>query len=162
VGFAGEQHDAWGRHGLLCCECNVCEYYACPEDLTPRSMCVRAKGAWSKKGAWPEHLEGLGRVHPLREARKVPVARLVRRLGLTKYDVQAPMREFAYDPPRVRIMTKQHLGAPGLPLVSEGQKVSMGQLLAEPPQGKLGAPVHASIDGRVRHVDETSIHIERI
>jgi Na+-translocating ferredoxin:NAD+ oxidoreductase RnfC subunit len=162
VGFAGELHDQWGRHGLLCCECNICEYYACPEDLTPRSMCVRAKGSWSAKGKWPEHLDGLGRVHPMREARRVPVSRLVHRLGINQYDVQAPMRDFAYEPPGVRIMLKQHLGAPTLPVVAPGQKVSLGQVLAEPPAGKLGAPVHASIDGRVASIDETSIRIERI
>ncbi len=161
VGFAGERHDQWGRHGLLCCECNICEYFACPEELTPRSMCVRAKGAWSKKGKWPEHLEGLGRIHPMRESRRVPVARLVPRLGLTRYDVDAPMRDFPYDPPVVRLMLKQHLGAPAQPLVAESQRVSMGQPLADVPKGKLGAPVHASIDGRVARIDETSIWIER-
>lgn len=161
VGFAGEQHDQWGRHGLLCCECNICEYYACPESLTPQSMCVRAKGAWSQKGKWPEHLDGLGRVHPMREARRVPVPRLVHRLGLRRYDVPAPMRDFAYSPPVVRIMLKQHLGAPGKPLVSEGQRVSMGQPVGDVPAGSLGAPVHASIDGRVARIDETSIWIER-
>jgi Na+-translocating ferredoxin:NAD+ oxidoreductase RnfC subunit len=98
----------------------------------------------------------------MREARRVPVARLVHRLGLTRYDVEAPMREFPYDPPMVRIMLKQHLGAPAQAVVGEGQKVSMGQVVARVPEGKLGAPIHASIDGRVAAIDATSIRIERI
>jgi Na+-translocating ferredoxin:NAD+ oxidoreductase RnfC subunit len=162
TGFTGELELQWSRQGLLCCECGACEYFACPEDLTPKSMCVRSKGVWSEHGRWPEPLPGLGRVHPLRDARKIPVPRLIKRLGLAHYDLPAPMRDFAYDPPRVRIMLKQHLGAPALPVVSEGQKVTMGQVVAEPPEGKLGVPVHASIDGRVTRIDESSIHIERI
>jgi Na+-translocating ferredoxin:NAD+ oxidoreductase RnfC subunit len=39
--------------------------------------------------------------------------------------------------------------------------VRCGQCIGEPPEGALGAPVHASIDGRVTEVTAESIVIER-
>ena len=161
LGFAGDLADPWDRHGLLCCECGACEYYLCPEDLPPKSMCVRAKGRFAARGLRPEPLAGLGRCHPLRDARKIPVPRLVQRLGLGAWDVPAPLRRVDLEPARVRLPLKQHLGVPARPVVAEGQPVVLGQVVAEIPAGKLGAAVHASIDGRVGRIDATSICIER-
>jgi len=45
-----------------------------------------------------------------------------------------------------------HVGAPAEPLVSVGEAVRRGQPLAEIPLGKLGARVHAAVDGRVTEV----------
>ncbi|MFH1463113.1 MAG: 4Fe-4S dicluster domain-containing protein [Pseudomonadota bacterium] len=161
VGFAGEKAEAWDRHGLLCCECGACEYYICPESLTPKSMCVRAKQGFAASGLRPEPLQGLGRPHPLREARKIPVPRLVQRLGLTAWDVPAPWSRVGIEPARVRLLLKQHVGAPALPVVGEGELVRLGQVVAEVPAGKLGVPIHASIAGRIARIDATSIWIER-
>ena len=41
--------------------------------------------------------------------------------------------------------------------VRPGQKVKTGDLIASPPQGKLGANIHASIEGRVLTVDEAVV-----
>ncbi len=161
VGFAGQTMEGWAQLGLLCCECSLCDLYACPEDLPPKDMCIRSKRVWSGKGPRPEPLQGRGKAHPLREARKVPVPRLIQRLGLTPWDLPAPMTQPEWQPQEVRLLLRQHVGVPAEPLVREGQRVEHGQVVASPPEGKLGAPIHASIGGTVSRIDDRSIWISR-
>lgn len=54
----------------------------------------------------------------------------------------------------VEIPLKMHIGAPCLPLVAPGDSIRAGQLTAQPPEGAMGALIHASMDGRVARVDE--------
>ena len=65
---------------------------------------------------------------------------------------------------KVGIQLKQHIGAPCEPVVSVGQKVSVGDVVGQVPasNGKpaLGAPVHASIDGTVRAIEDGTVWIE--
>ena len=61
----------------------------------------------------------------------------------------------------VRIPLKMHIGAPDTPLVSVGTWVRKGQWIAAPEQGKLGAAIHASIDGTVTAVTDAYIEIRR-
>jgi len=77
-----------------------------------------------------------------------------RRLDVARYDRPAPLRSEPIRPARVRIPLIQHIGAPAEPVVQPGESVRAGQLLGEIPEGKLGARVHASIDGVVEKVDE--------
>jgi len=51
-------------------------------------------------------------------------------------------------PSQLILPIEQHVGAPAQPVVSVGDRVLKGQLLAEP-DGELGAPVHASSSGTV-------------
>ncbi|HUU46735.1 MAG TPA: 4Fe-4S dicluster domain-containing protein, partial [Acidobacteriota bacterium] len=160
--FSGQDLEGhWSRWGQLCCECNLCSLYACPEDLDPKDACVwakehfRAADAPQPKWVHPE------KTHPFETDRRVPLERLVRRLGLEPYDFPAPLTVTAISPRRVIIPLKQHIGEACRPLVAVGDQVSRGQPIGEIPDGKLGAPIHASIDGRVTAVDE-SIVLERI
>ncbi len=94
----------------------------------------------------------------MREYRRVPMERLVARLGLTEYDeCTCPLDEREYQPERVTIPLKQHIGAPSQPVVRIGDRVRRGDLIARIPEGKLGANIHASISGRVEAV--TGEHI---
>lgn len=43
--------------------------------------------------------------------------------------------------------------------VKEGQKVKKGQVVGRVEEGKLGAPVHASIDGKVKAVTAEAVEI---
>jgi Na+-translocating ferredoxin:NAD+ oxidoreductase RnfC subunit len=54
----------------------------------------------------------------------------------------------------------QHLGTPAKALVSIGQRVKAGEVVADIPEGILGARIHASIDGQVKTIDG-EIVIER-
>jgi len=64
----------------------------------------------------------------------------------------------------VGILLKQHVGAPCVAVVRPGDRVRKGQPVGQKPEqnGKpaLGAPVHASIDGRVTAVEEKVVWIE--
>jgi len=51
-------------------------------------------------------------------------------------------------PAQLVLPITQHVGDPAQPIVSIGERVLKGQLLAEP-DGSLGAPVHASSSGKV-------------
>jgi Na+-translocating ferredoxin:NAD+ oxidoreductase RnfC subunit len=66
---------------------------------------------------------------------------------------------------QVGIRLKQHLGAPCEAAVRVGERVRKGQVVGRPPMtnGKpaLGAPVHASIDGRVSAVADGVVWIEK-
>ncbi len=159
VGFAGEPEERWARLGLLCCECSLCSLYSCPEDLPPREMCVRSKKLFRERGLSPEPLAGLGRAHPMREHRRVPIPRLTFRLGLSDWDVHAPLTAKVLAPATVEIALRQHIGAPAEPVVRPGDGVRAGQLIAAIPEGKLGANIHASIDGRVLSIDDASIKL---
>jgi Na+-translocating ferredoxin:NAD+ oxidoreductase RnfC subunit len=61
----------------------------------------------------------------------------------------------------VRLLLKQHVGAPAVACVRKGDRVARGQLVADIPAGALGARLHASIAGVVSFVDDRSIRIER-
>jgi Na+-translocating ferredoxin:NAD+ oxidoreductase RnfC subunit len=161
VGFEGEREAGWAQLGLQCCECSICDLYACPEDLPPKDMCVRSKSIWRQSSTRVDPLPHRGEVHPMRDSRRIPVSRLTQRLGLAEYDVHAPFTSATLDPDEVQLLLRQHVGAPAEPVVRAGESVKRGQPVARPAQGQLGATIHASIDGRVRSIDPESIWLER-
>jgi Na+-translocating ferredoxin:NAD+ oxidoreductase RnfC subunit len=75
--------------------------------------------------------------------------RLIARLGLGEFNNTGPLVDYAFTPRKVNILLKQHAGVPSVAVVKCGDRVRVGDLLAEPPAGKLGARIHASIDGVV-------------
>jgi len=160
VGFDGERELGWSQLGLQCCECGVCDLYACPEDLPPKDMCIRGKRLFRALPEQPEPLPNRGGPHPMRDSRRIPIPRLVERLGLRDWDVHAPMTDRVPTPSRVQLLLSQHVGAPAQPVVSSGTRVRAGELVAEVPEGQLGAPVHASIDGTVERIEKDSIWVE--
>jgi len=144
---------------VLCCECRLCEAYACPLELSPMAYYQEIKRQLAAQG-WENviHKRSALTPHPMREYRRVPMERLVARLGLTEYEECAcPLDGREYQPQRVTIPLKQHIGAPSQPVVKIGDGVQRGDLIAQIPEGKLGANVHASISGRVEAV--TGEHI---
>ena len=56
-------------------------------------------------------------------------------------------------PSEVRIPMSMHMGAPAKPVVSAGDEVKVGQLIGEA-VGFVSAPVHASVSGKVKSVNE--------
>ena len=159
----GPEHKLHSQYGLLCCECSLCSLYSCPEGLHPREACVSAKSDLRElKTGFKNSSLNTGRapqVHPVRDFRKVPVSKLVRRLGLEDYNKDAPWTDFAYNPPRVKILMSQHIGAPCVPSVKEGQRVEKGSVVGDVAADKLGCPVHASIAGTVGKVNEKYVEI---
>ena len=138
----------------FCCECNLCSLYSCPEDLDPKNVCTQNK---RRLAAEKQALGQTRRSIPQRpelhlDNRKAPMARLMKKLGLRQFRNVGPLSDTLLPADRVGIKLKQHVGAACEPAVGVGQRVTKGQVVGRPPvaNGKpaLGAPVHASIDGR--------------
>lgn len=150
--------DAQMSGALLCCECRTCNY-ACPVHLSPGDIAISVKRDLVKAGLKnPYHRQT--EVNPYRDFRRVPMYRLINRLGLVRYDVPAPLTEVSQKFNRVTLALQQHLGAPANPVVKVGDRVSPGEVVAELPTGALSARVHASIAGVVREVSTGAIVIE--
>ena len=147
---------------VLCCECRLCEAYACPLDLSPmvyyRSVKERLRQAGWKNTV---HRRRELATHDMYCYRRVPMNRLIDRLGLRRYQHHAvPLVKLERLPEMVRIPLKQHIGAPAVALVKRGARVQQGELIAAAPEGLLGAAVHASVSGRVADVTSEHVRIE--
>ena len=142
----------------FCSSCGVCEMYACPQSLAPRTLLADMKAGLRKGGIKPPQGVVPKPVQESREYRKVPEERLMARLGLTRYNTGAPMDETLVPVSKVTILLSQHIGAPAKPVVSVGSEVTRGQMIAEPAQG-LSVGIHASICGRVTEVTDRHIVI---
>ncbi|WP_413113851.1 4Fe-4S dicluster domain-containing protein [Thaumasiovibrio sp. DFM-14] len=136
-----------------CCGCNLCTVWSCPEGLDPSRVCGLTKQALgaNKRLQPPAALQAaMGDIHPLRAYRGVATKRLMRRLEVLKYyDKVADFRADIPAVERVIIPLSQHIGRPAEPIVSVGDMVTKGQMLAKPASDSLSVAVHASIDGQV-------------
>lgn len=140
----------------LCCECGICETYACPMGLQPRRINSLIKRELGAAGIRYQREEGdLGEVSSLREERKVPTGRLASRAGVGRYFGLDPRELVCDEPDEVRIPLKMNIGAPSVPVVGEGDSVNKGDLIAAPEEGALGANIHASISGRITSVTDS-------
>lgn len=61
-----------------------------------------------------------------------------------------PIRQFPFSPVII-LPLSQHIGAPSVPVVREGQEVMRGQLIARA-DGYMSVPLHAPISGKVRKI----------
>ncbi len=144
---------------LLCCQCGVCEQYACIFGLSPNKIYKMVRDAIEAAGLKFDFSNRLLGGETF-EYRKLPALTYARKLGLEKYLVHTDFEPLGtYLPDRVRIMLSQHIGAPSAPVVRVGDTVRTGDLIAEIPSNALGANVHASIDGRIEDVTEQFIVI---
>lgn len=135
------------RNALLCCECGVCETYACPMGLQPRKINGMLKRAMGEAGIRYPKGEGMEEENPSRELRKVPSKKAASRAGVLKYYDYTITNLVCAEPEEVYLPLKQHIGAPCDPIVADGEVVRKGQLIGKCPEGKLGTNLHASMDG---------------
>lgn len=145
----------------LCCDCGICENYACPMGLSPRRIAQSLKQKLSEHKVPNPHRKQPSSTRALFSAKRVPTRRLISRLGLSEYDVPAPLSEVEFQPEEVILPLKQHAGAPAKPIVKVGDKVRKGDLIGEIPDGALGARLHASIEGIVSSVTLEEVRIRR-
>jgi Na+-translocating ferredoxin:NAD+ oxidoreductase RnfC subunit len=82
------------------------------------------------------------------------------RLEVTKYDTHPQFYAGEIQVRKVSILLQQHLGNASLPVVAKGERVKKGDLIAEIPEGALGARLHASIAGTVSSIDDEKIIIQ--
>lgn len=137
------------QKAALCCQCGVCETYACPMGLQPRRVNALIKEALGRAGIRYPKGEGEYAPLPARRSRKVPTQRAALRAGVLEYYHTELDKMEAFQPDTVTLPLNQQIGAPCQPVVREGDQVAAGQLVAKCPEGKLGANLHASIAGTV-------------
>lgn len=142
-----------------CVECGLCGFYSCPEGLLPNKICSLVK-----KNIYQNSLKfefsNETKIHPMSSFRKVSTKRLMSKLNILKYDKYAKFKNIEIKPKEVTIKLKQHIGNTSIPIVKEGENVKKGQLIATIPDNKLGANIHASIDGKIKLINSTEIIIE--
>lgn len=140
-----------------CCDCGICTLFACNFDLAPSRMMSRVKQQLVKDGIRPVKRIAYAVGENINDI-KVPVSRLMRRLGIEEYDRDLPLRKDLGPVTKVRLPLKMHIGQPARPVIRSGEQVARGQLVAAVPEG-LGANVHASIAG-VATVQDGYIEIQ--
>lgn len=136
----------------LCCDCGLCELYSCVVDLSPRALFNHIKDELAKRGIKNTHKREDLEVNEFREFRKVPVDRLKSRLEVDQYDVDTPLEDYNEKVDEVKLYLLQHVGAPSKPVVKKGDQVGVGDLVADIPEGALGAKIHSSISGKVKEI----------
>ncbi len=146
---------------LLCCECGVCELYACPMGLSPRKMNVYVKGLLRAQGVTIADRQ----VHPEhaaeRELRRISQERFIDHLRLDTYPTTVD-DQVRLEPDHVWLATRHGVGKPASPCVAVGEQVAVGQLVAAAEFGDVAAPVHASIAGTVTEADASHITITAV
>ncbi len=139
------------KEALLCSECGVCEKFSCPMGVSPREVnaqikkiLMQNKVAWQSKKS--EFISS-----PYIKERHIPTQRLIQRLGLVPYDTH-PTFQGNFEPQKVYISMKQHIGAPANCIVNVGDRLVVGDLIGEIPENAMSARVHAGISGIVESI----------
>lgn len=154
AGARGFEIDA--AQAMMCCECGVCELFACPMCLSPRRVNAFLKNKFRQENVQYQGPKDVNSGQTsFREFRRVPTPRLASKIGISKYMELHPEFAGAFQPGQVTIPLSQHIGAPSIPCVKTGDQVNEGQCIADIPEGALGARVHASISGEVIAADSS-------
>lgn len=74
-----------------------------------------------------------------------------------KYTAKSPIERMP-QPEIVSIPLSQHIGKECNPLVKEGDTVLRGQIIGDVEEGELGCPVHSSVSGKVKAIEEFATH----
>lgn len=145
---------------FFCSGCGICELYACPQGLAPRTLITEYKMGLRKSGiSIPDYIKE-PIVDKNRKMKLVPISRLTARLGLSKYNIPAPLTDSDITPKKVRITFDQNIGAPAKAIVKSGDTVKLGQVIADVDEKSLGLPIHSSINGTVVDANEHYIIIK--
>lgn len=160
LAFTATGADYFNQWAAMCCSCGLCTLYACPEELFPKEACDDAKAEMRRQNMkWTGPMDP--KPHPMHDGRRVPIKTLTRKLHVEQYDLPAPFTPTTLTPSTLQLPLKQSAGAPCQPTVRKGDRVTAGQVVAQPAPDALGALIHAPVDAAVRDVTDTSIFLER-
>ena len=148
------------RNAQICCECGICEVYACPMGLQPRRINGMLKKELAGAGIRYRYEGEPCMASPFREGRKAPTERVASRAGVhAYYDFEIKeLRTASAD--RLEIPVRMHIGAPAVPCVSAGDMVTAQSVIARPAEGALGAVIHTGISGRVASAGDRIIIVK--
>lgn len=145
----------------LCCGCGICETVACSQGISPKMVIADFKAQLRReKMAFSSPQGAVYTPSAQRDYRMVPSARMADLLGVSRFDRKPTRMPDGYLPSRVEIPLSGHIGLPSVPVVSPGDRVREGQVIAQAAEG-LSLPQHASVSGRVLLVLPDKIIIER-
>lgn len=144
----------------LCCGCGLCETLACCQGISPKAVINEYKALLAKNKM---RFVAKDEVLPLaeREYRMVPSVRWANVLGVAKFDKLAKYIGEQKDFTKAEIYLRQHIGAPSVAVVKDGDLVQVGDLVAESADG-LSLPQYASISGKVTVEENVKIIIEKV
>ena len=142
-----------------CSGCNLCEMFSCFQGLNPKSIIGEVKTQLKKNGVKPPKPQ-MRDIDPLRNGKRVSTQRIISRLGLSKYEIDAPYTEKKYKFSKVKLLLSQGIGAPAVPCVKAGDTVKRGQRIAEPLSDALSVALNSSISGTVTEVTPRYITVE--
>lgn len=157
IPYGNIQENPVFEESLLCCECGVCDY-VCPMHLSPRRINQLVKKELSHKPRAPKEIRNPVAQRPYR---KLATYRLINMIDIQQYKNQKPLQVMTLTTDTVCIPLKQHIGVPSIPVVTIGELVHDGTLIAQIPPQKLGANIHASITGTIREITDQYIIIKK-
>ena len=142
----------------LCSGCGVCTLMACCQDIAPSAIMPAVKRELSRKRAGYRSKAATVPAAE-RERRLVPDSALRRRIGVEEFN-RVP--EFVGDLPvrqrRYALPLSQHVGKPSVPVVSAGDRVEAGRMVAKADAG-ISAALHTPVAGKVETVAKDRIEI---
>ncbi len=145
-------------NSAFCTGCGLCEMYSCMQGLSPRMLLTACKNGLRAHGVKPPAAT-LSPVKKERAYRRVPMSRLLARLGLSAYNKTAPLSDDVFVPREVKLLLSQHIGAPSTALVKAGDAVTAGQPVAAAAENALSVGLCAPLDGVVTNVTDKVITI---
>ncbi len=160
LAFTATGAEYWNQWAAMCCSCGLCTLFACPEELYPKEACDDSKAEMRRanvKWTGPTAVKP----HSMRDGRHVPIKTLTRKLSVHQYDLPAPFWTGRLEPDRLVLPLKQSAGSPCQPKAKVGDRVSAGQLIAEPAPNALGANLHAPVAGKIREITSQNMILER-
>ena len=143
----------------LCCGCGICESLACCQGISPKAVINEYKALLAKNKMRYVAREDV-EVAPEREYRMVPSERWASILGVAKFD-KLPKYVGVQEYDSAEIYLRQHIGAPSVAMVQDGDVVQKGDEIAKAAEG-LSLPQHASISGKVTVFDGVKIVIDKV
>ena len=143
----------------LCCGCGICETLACSQGISPKAVINEYKALLAKNKM---RYVGKEDVYPEKERdyRMIPSERWASVLGVQKFDKLPKFIGEDKNYTRVEIYLRQHIGAPSVAIVNDGDMVEKGDKIAEAAEG-LSLPQYASISGVVTLYEGEKIIIEK-
>lgn len=144
---------------MFCSGCGVCEMYACGQGLSPRTMILEYKDGLRKAGITPPKNVKTAPVSKKRKYRGVSKERLTARIGLSKYEKDAPLEDIIIETKEYKIPLCQHIGAPAMACVKVHDKVVCGQKIGEAKTDALSVAIHSSTNGEVVRVSDKYVTI---
>ena len=140
-----------------CCDCGVCEMFACPMQLSPRKVNQYVK-RWLREKGLQVPRDSAPQARAEVDQRHTPTDRLVSRLGLSAYYGLHAHDCRTLTPDEVFLPFSQHIGKPAHPVKQAGDTVERGEVLAQAAEG-LSAQIPASISGVVTEITERGARI---